>query len=301
MVLTTAESLKKAKLQKLSAPRPGRVAMVDPTHFRIDYAINPYMTDAQGQLKKVDSALAKKQWQALKAAYEKLGLDVAVVKGDKNLPDMVFAANQSFPFLDLKNGKKSVVLSRMRSEFRRPEVAHFETFYKSQGYAVYNLEAATSSTHFEGNGDALLQWPYNLIWGGYGERTSPEVYEELSARFGYSVAMLKLVNKNFYHLDTCFSILNESTVVVQKEAFDDAGLEMIRAGFANVIFTELDENLNGFVCNCHSPDGKHVIVQAGAKKFRAAIEKNNFQVIEVETGEFIKSGGSVFCMKMMFH
>ncbi len=213
---------------------------------------------------------------------------------------MVFAANQSFPFLRAgKSGEKvkSVVLSQMRSEFRRPEVAYFKKMYSSLGYEV--LELDNKKINFEGNGDALIQFPYNLVWGGYGERTSPEVYSELSERFGLNVAMLKLVNKNFYHLDTCFSILNENTVVIQPEAFEAEGLKLIKAVFENVIETELDENLKSFACNCHSPDGKHVITQKGTKKFKKQLENHDFKVIEVDTGEYLKSGGSVFCMKMM--
>jgi N-dimethylarginine dimethylaminohydrolase len=300
MIATNAETYKKLNLRATSnAARPKNIIMVDPEHFRIAYAINPYMADAAGNLNKIDVAKARHQWRELKTTYEKLGFTVSVIKGDAALPDMVFAANQSFSFIDAKTDKKSVVLSRMRSEFRRPEVKYFESFYKEHGFNVHHLETTGNETFFEGNGDALIHWPHNLVWGGYGERTSPDVYKELSTRFGFNIAMLKLVNKSFYHLDTCFSILNEKTVVIQKEAFDADGLKMIHAGFENVILTELEENLSYFACNCHSPDGHHVITQTGTKKFRPELEKHGFKVIEVETGEYIKSGGSVFCMKMM--
>ncbi len=305
MVVTHAHDVAKLKLNKAdNVARPKRVLMVDPEHFRVDYAINPYMTNAAGELNKIDLGLAKKQWATLKATYERLGFEVLVVTGDHKLPDMVFAANQSFPFLLFdKSGapKKTVVLSRMRSEFRRPEVPYFKSFYKDLGYDVAELNAPSKDIYFEGNGDAIPHYPYNLVWGGYGERTSPEVYHELSERFGLNVAMLKLIDRNFYHLDTCFSILNENTVVIQKEAFDSDGLELIRAVFTNVIEAELEDNLNYFVCNCHSPDGRHVITHKGAQKFVETLKKHKFDVIEVDTGEYIKSGGSVFCMKMMVY
>jgi N-dimethylarginine dimethylaminohydrolase len=250
----------------------------------------------------VDVALAREQWLKLKSTYEKIGFEVLVVKGDHSLPDMVFAANQSFPFLNgRKQNSKTVVLSRMRSEFRRPEVPYFKTFYTNLGYQVEELQAPSKEIFFEGNGDALPHYPFNLVWGGYGERTSPDVYHELSERFGLQIAMLKLVNKNFYHLDTCFSILDEQTVVIQPEAFEAEGLKLIKAIFKNVIESDLDENLKFFVCNCHSPDGRHVIVNKGAKKFVADARRLNFEVIELDTSEFLKSGGSVFCMKMMVY
>lgn len=303
MIIKTAEEAKNLKLNKGDNPdRPGRVIMVNPEHFRVEYAINPYMKDASGALNKIDTKKAIAQWNNLKSTYEKLGFEVLVLDGDKTLPDMVFAANQSFPFLANTKGAKSVksvVLSRMRSEFRRPEVAYFKKLYGKLGYEVHELKNDTVS--FEGNGDALPHYPYNLVWGGYGERTSPEVYSELSERFKLNFAVLKLVNKNFYHLDTCFSILNENTVVIQPEAFEAEGLSLIEAVFKNVIKTDIDENLNFFACNCHSPDGKHVITHKGTKKFLKQLETLNFKVIEVDTGEYLKSGGSVFCMKMMVY
>lgn len=56
-----------------------------------------------------------------------------------------------------------------------------------------------------------------------------------------------------------------------------------------------------FVCNCHCPDGKNVIVQKGSKDFKNKIKTAGFDIIEVNTSEFIKSGGSVFCMKLMYY
>ncbi|MEO8210976.1 MAG: amidinotransferase, partial [bacterium] len=104
-----------------------------------------------------------------------------------------------------------------------------------------------------------------------------------------------------YHLDTCFSILNSKTAVICKSAFDKAGLNDIKDMFENLIIASEEENLEYFVCNCHCPDGKNVIVQKGSSKFKEEIKKSGFNLIDVETGEFIKSGGSVFCIKLMFY
>ena len=78
---------------------PTRVLMVDPTHYDIHYAINPHMVDKTGNLNKVNRAAAKKQWTDLKKIFEQLKLKVEVLKAEESLPDMVFCANQTFPFL----------------------------------------------------------------------------------------------------------------------------------------------------------------------------------------------------------
>ena len=85
--------------------------MVDPEYFDVVYVINPHMKDQVG---KVDHKKARVQWKALRTVYEKLGFPVEVLPGVPGLPDMVFAANQSFPFVT-SEGKKKVILSRVLS------------------------------------------------------------------------------------------------------------------------------------------------------------------------------------------
>ncbi|NDB82577.1 MAG: amidinotransferase, partial [Alphaproteobacteria bacterium] len=48
------------------------------------------------------------------------------------------------------------------------------------------------------------------------------------------------------------------------------------------------------------PDQKHVIIQKGCQKTLQLLKDHDFVPLEVDTSEFIKSGGSVFCMKLMF-
>src|SRR6185312_12702860 len=97
---------------------PKRMLMVRPNGFRVDYAINPYMLDEKGQLKKVDQALAMRQWENLKRTFESLGQTVDVIEGDPEFPDMVFSANQTLPYFD-RQGRQCVLLSRMHAEQRR--------------------------------------------------------------------------------------------------------------------------------------------------------------------------------------
>ncbi|MFN8945942.1 MAG: dimethylarginine dimethylaminohydrolase family protein [Pseudobdellovibrionaceae bacterium] len=270
------------------------VLMVHPQYFDIEYAINPYMKDSAGNLNKVDRQLAVIQWQNLKTAYERIGFSVSVLDGVEKLPDMVFAANQSFPFL--KGQKKSVILSRMRSEYRQKEVAYFQKFYQSKGYDIYEI---SNDLTFEGNGDALIQPGTNEIWGGYGYRTDLKVYDQVAKITGMKVHPLRLNSEFFYHLDTCFSILDAQTVAYVPSAFDSSAIKLIQQKFKRNIEVHEKEALDFFATNCHSPDGKHVILHPGAERFRTALKDHGFVPVELDTSEYKKSGGSVFCMKMM--
>lgn len=278
-------------------PRPPHILMVTPEYFDVAYVINPHMVDTSGQLQQVDKDMAMHQWTSLKETYEQFQFPVSTIKGPPDLPDMVFAANQSFPFLD-SEGNKCVLLSHMALNQRKDEVPHFKNWYEAQGYQVYELDTPLP---FEGNGDALWHYPYPLIWGGFGFRTDKSVYEELENRFGWNIAMLELIRPEFYHLDTCMSILNTKTVAIYEEAFNKDGLEMIYSGFDTVVPVSKQEAIHAFSCNCHCPDGKHVILQKDAPQFVQALKDLQFEPIEIDVGEFQKSGGSVFCMKMMVY
>ncbi len=252
------------------------------------------MLDESGNLNKVDKKLAVAQWQTLQDLYKRLGFDTHTLPAAKNFPDLVFTANQSLPFW--KDGP-CVLMSHMQSEFRRGEVSLLEKWYKEQNYNIHHLPAG--SPFLEGNGDVIPHPGKNIFWGGCGPRTRKEVYTEVEKVTGKTIILLPLVHELFYHLDTCFSVLNEQTVVFLPEAFAADTVKMIREIFPVAIETDLNECKNFFTGNCHSPDGKNVIYQKGAKQLEEKLSRAGFELHPVETSEYMKSGGSVFCMKMM--
>ena len=64
-------------------PLESAVLMADPGEFRIAYVINPHMA---GNIGDVDQTEAKRQWNALGAAYESIGMEVVRVAGEPGLP-----------------------------------------------------------------------------------------------------------------------------------------------------------------------------------------------------------------------
>ena len=276
-------------------PRPGRVLLTTPAHFRVAYVINPHM---EGNIGTVDRERAQAQWEALRAAYDRLGFETHVVEGVEGLPDMVFCANQTLPYRT-PGGEQGVVLSRMHAEQRKAEVPHYAEFFRSEGYEVQGLDPDLPGD-FEGMGDALWHPGRYLLWGGYGYRTDRQVYERLADKLGFPVLPLSLTDPDFYHLDTCLCPLDEATALIYPGAFDEEGRELLRAHFERIIEAPEDEARRLFACNAHTPDGEHVLIQRGCTVTNAALRKAGYEVVELDTDEFLKSGGSVFCMKVMF-
>lgn len=274
---------------------PDKILMCRPDYFEVTYVGNEFM---KGNIGATDKILAMNQWNELKNIYENLEFEVVLINPVKDLVDMVFTANQSLPFID-KHGKKNVILSKMKNEQRKKEVSYFRNFYLERDYSV--TELPDDVEYFESEGDCVIDYKRKILFGGYGFRTKQNVFDFIKSKSDFEVVELKLVNPVLYHLDTCFSVINSETAVIAESAFDESGKKIIGKYFKNVIRADEEENMKHFVCNCHCPDSQNVIVQKGSVKFREDIIKNGFNLIEAETGEFMKSGGSVFCMKNMIY
>ncbi|HEY9785540.1 MAG TPA: hypothetical protein V6D17_09080, partial [Candidatus Obscuribacterales bacterium] len=141
------------------APRvePNTVLMCEPTYFTVKETQNPFM---DGKVGSVNSERAMEQWGKLKSAFELQGHPVKVVAAQKDLEDMVFAANQVLPGIDA-NGSPFVIMSEMRYPSRRREVPWYRTWFEDNGYRILTLadsgliKADSEPPCFEGQGDAL--------------------------------------------------------------------------------------------------------------------------------------------------
>jgi len=290
----TAPEVKAALAAAPARGAVSRVLMARPDFFTVESVINPWMKDASGNLNRVDRDLAQAQWAALKAAYESIGLGVEVIEAGDGLPDFCFCANQSFPFHD-SHGRPGVILSRMKSQTRAPEVAYYERWYSRRGWRLHTLSPAVSS--FEGMGDAIWHPAKRVLFGGVGPRTSEAAWPEVSRIADVPVIPLRLEDLAFYHLDTCLACLNAESALWIEAAFDAPSRQRLKAAFPALIDISAADAAN-FACNAHCPDGRHVLLQRGSAATVSELKRRGFEVMEVETGEFLKSGGSVFCLKL---
>lgn len=270
--------------------------MCAPDYFDVVDSKNAFMSGNRGA---VDRELAMRQWQDLVAVFERLGHRVHQIKPAEGLEDMVFCANQVLPWVD-EQGQSHVILSQMRHESRRREVPHFAQWFSQRGYKIHELtEVSGAKPFFEGQGDAIWHPGRKLLWGGVGARTQDSAYDQIESLTGARVVRLRLTGDTYYHLDTAFSALSEDVVLIYPGAFEMESLDAIVRAFANVLVIN-EEDASNFAGNCLAL-GRQVILQKGSARTAKLLGQTGFEVLEVETGEFMKSGGSVFCLKMMVY
>jgi N-dimethylarginine dimethylaminohydrolase len=265
------------------------VLLCPPDHFDVVDVKNAFM---KGQAGKVDPARAREQWDALAATFRAIGLEVETMPATPGCEDMVFCANPSFAGVNA-GGRKVAVLSLMKHPSRQREVLAHRAWFSAHGYDVIE-----SPVLFEGCGDACWHPGKRAIWGGYGQRSAVEAYPFLEVVFGVKALTLEL-KTDFYHLDTCFCPLDGKTVLYYPKAFTRAGVALIEKHFPRRIEAGEADARERFACNA-AAFGRHVVLQRGSTALEGRLRDAGFEVHPVETGEFLKSGGSVYCMKQWY-
>jgi len=277
-------------------PRPDRVLMADPEFFAVEYVGNPHM---KGNLGCVDRFTARGQWKRLLESYVSLGIPVDVLPAVPLLADYVFTANQALSLPPgILAGGPAAVLSIMNSARRQAETGPVADFLCAANVHLERLNPELVP-RFEGGGDALWQPGRALLYGGVGPRSSIEAYRYLNAWTGLPIVVLGLVDPRFYHLDTCLSILDDDSALYYPGAFDEQGRQLLEKLFPQGLQVTEDEALQ-MACNGHCPDGRNFLVQGGSDRVNQWLTERGFVVAELETSEFLLSGGSVFCMKQHY-
>ena len=259
--------------------RPRRYVMCPPAHYRVAYAINPWMDPE----KPVDPALALLQWEDLRDRYLSLGHTVETLEPLPDLPDMVFAANGA----TVVDGR--VLGARFANPQRAGEApAHLEWF-KAHGFA----EVREPDHVNEGEGDFAVTASWVLA--GQGFRSSPLAHDEAQEFFRRPVISLELTDPRYYHLDTALAVLDDAAdeIMYYPGAFSPGSRAVLERLFPDALLaTEEDAAVLGL--NAVS-DGLNVVLPVAAAGLHAPLRARGFNPLSVDVSELHKAGGSVKC------
>lgn len=276
---------------------PSQFLMAYPQHYTVRYVINPWMLHQIGQ---VNATRAQQQWETLYRCLQSYA-HINCIPQASHLPDMVFTANAG-----LALGKR-VLLSQFKMTERQDETPLFAEWFTAHGYQVHTLPHGIT---FEGAGDALFditstpQSP-NRLWFGYGIRSDVAALSHLSAFVGaeMEVIALRLVNKRYYHLDTCFCPLKNNHVLYYPPAFDAESLRKIEAQIPKEKRIVVDDaDAEQLSCNAIALDPPQRTSQSilignhFSEKLIARLSTVGYQTHACSVTEFIKAGGSTKCL-----
>jgi N-dimethylarginine dimethylaminohydrolase len=278
-----------------AAPVPSGVLVCAPDAFDVVDVKNPHMASSVGR---VDRRAAREQWEDLVEAFESAGLDVEIVEPEPECEDMVFTANQTLTGVDAA-GHPTALVSRMRHASRRREVPALVRWFRAHDWRV--ADDLPDDVNFEGAGDVVWHPGRRLAWAGHGFRSSARSHAVVAEVFGALVVSLRLRDERFYHLDTCLCPLDETRALIVREAFDPEGIALLGSVFHELIDCDYDEAVTALACNAVVLPGNAAIVDRRAERTIEILERHVPSVMAVDTGEFLKSGGSVFCLKQWLY
>ena len=264
---------------------PERYLMCPPEFFQVDYVINPWM---EGNIDRANGTLAAEQWHRLHAILGRQ-VKVELLEPLAGSPDMVFTANAGLVLGD------QVVLSRFLHPERQSEEPHFRDWFRQNGFRVHELP---KDLPFEGAGDALLDRATPLLWAGYGFRTELESHALIANLLGIEVVSLRLIDKRFYHLDTCLCPLEGGFLMYYPAAFDARSNAQIEHRIPTEKRIVLDEgDAIHFAANAVNI-GETLILHRAGEALKTQLSAAGFQIFEEPLTEFIKSGGAARCLTL---
>lgn len=266
-----------------------KVLVCPPSHFSVEYVINPWMA---GNVGGTSATTAGRQWDALIELLEPL-CEIEHLPAAPGLPDMCFAANGGFALGGI------FVPSVFSVPQRAPEVSHYRSWAESSGFEIHEI----SEDHaFEGEGDALW-WPgpesEPVLWAAYGVRSSLEAHRDLTECLRVEVVSLRLVDERFYHLDTCFVPLPEGRLVYYPPAFDDRSQRLIQARVPpERRIAVAEQDALAFACNAVRIE-RTFITNHASKDLRSRLAGWGYTVLTTPLDEFIKAGGAAKCLVLL--
>lgn len=270
-----------------------RFLMTDPCHYEVSYQINPWMRPeawlGAGHVRQAAAAST-----ALRRALVAEGCEVEVLPGQRGLPDMVFPANAAV----VLDGK--ALLARFRHPERRGEEAPFRKAFEQlvRRGMLGEVETLPHGVIQEGAGDAIWDASRGLFWCGYGPRSSADSPLAIARAFGREALPLELATSSYYHLDTCFCVLDGGEVLYHPPAFTEAALAQIHAHTRPDQRIEAGDAEAAAFCVNAVVLGRTLVMARAPESLRRRLTARGYRLVEIDLSPFILSGGAAYCMTL---
>jgi len=224
-----------------------RFLICPPTHFAINYDINPWMTRNLGY----PAPYARRQWERF---IETLGcagdVEFVRVEANEHVPDLVFTSNAGLVCGNLAIVRVFVIPSAVAnrgSSAPRSPVRGWRR--RTCSKRISKARATRCSTAC----DRSVTW----VTAGASERNATLQLQEI---VGCRVLPLLLVDERFYHLHTALCSLNSGHVMVYMDAFSPHAQTLLRRSIDPSFLIEVGvEDALALACNAVEVDDAIVL------------------------------------------
>jgi N-dimethylarginine dimethylaminohydrolase len=135
------------------------------------------------------------------------------------------------------------------------------------------------------------------VFLGFRFRSDATVHERLAQILRRRVLPLELVDKRFYHLDTCFCPLDTASALWYPGAFDRYGRKVIETNVPDPVPVSTADALT-FCCNALVIDRRVILHRGVSRPLSKELERRGFEMVALDLSEFLKAGGSAKCLAL---
>ncbi|MFD1422768.1 dimethylarginine dimethylaminohydrolase family protein [Laceyella tengchongensis] len=255
------------------------VLMCPPAYMSIKEVINH--TQQHYFRENIDVARATKQFNEFIEFLVNMSIRVELLSPVPTLPEQVFTRD-----IGVVIGNR-LILSRMEQSIRRGEEKALEAWLRKQVIPFTKVQSGS----LEG-GDIMIDG--HQIWVGVGNRTSPEVVDELQAWFPHHQVSAIAVRPRYLHLDCILNVVAPGVALAYVDAFDIESLATLRRFYRLIEVTE--EEQFRLATNVLSLGEGRIISLPQNRRVNEELGKAGLEVYEIDITEITKSGGSFRCI-----
>ncbi len=227
---------------------------------------------------KIDVALAKRQHDEYCRALQKLGLSLIWIRGDNALPDCCFVEDTAVVF------DKKAVICNMRARSRVNEVDEVAKVMAKLKETYCIKPPATID-----GGDVLTIG--DRVFVGISARTNPYAVTQLKKILEDSrMDVIPVKVHKVLHLKSACTYLGNDVVILSRGCFDTNVLQ----GLGKIIVPRGEE----YAADCLVVN-EAVLMAKGHAETKRLVEKEGFQVVELEISEFRKGNGALTCLSII--
>ncbi|KAA9016027.1 dimethylarginine dimethylaminohydrolase family protein [Niallia endozanthoxylica] len=209
------------------------------------------------------------------------GVEVYLLPYHKKFPEQVFTRDIGFTL------GKTIFVADMAAEVRQGEENVLKQWLEDEGISYYNI----IGDMIEG-GDVIID--QDTIYIGISNRTNREAINHLSDLLDKQFTVTPIdFQEKFLHLDCVFNIVSEKVALIYSKALKKEDIEMLQSRYELIEVTEEEQFTLG--TNVLSIGDNRILSLPVNKKVNDELRKRNFEIIEVDITEIIKSGGSFRC------
>ena len=256
-----------------------RVILCQPEYMTIREMINETQKYFKNEGIHIEKAL--EQHNELINTLRNNDIDVILLPYHKKYPEQVFTRDIGFTL------GETIFVADMASEVRKGEDNVLKQWLEDEGISYYNI----IGDQIEG-GDVIID--RDTIYIGLSNRTNQEAIDHLQELLNKQFEVITIdFQEKFLHLDCVFNIISPKVALIYPNALNKKDIDLFKTRYHLIEVSEKEQFTLG--TNVLSIGNNRILSLPVNKEVNQQLRQHQFEVIEVDITEIIKSGGSFRC------